>query len=93
MLVAWSAIRSRFAAAENRWRPASRHSGRRGEEAEALKQEAGYQARRRVVERTHSRMNRSRRISIRWEKEVENYIGMLHLVCAWITYRSAGLLG
>jgi hypothetical protein len=24
---------------------------------------------------------------------VENYFGMLHFVCAWITYRAAGLLG
>src|ERR1700733_6406762 len=38
-------------------------------------------------------MNRFRRILIRWEKKVENYFGMLHFVCAWITYRSAGLLG
>src|SRR6478752_3932729 len=46
-----------------------------------------------VVERTHSWMNRFRRVLIRWEKRVENYFGMLHFVCAWITYRSAGLLG
>ena len=45
------------------------------------------------MERTHSWMNRFRRVLIRWEKKVENYFGMLHLVCAWITYRSAGLLG
>jgi len=65
----------------------------RGEEAKELKREAGQKARRWVVERTHSWMNRFRRILIRWEKKVENYFGMLHLVCAWITYRSAGLLG
>ena len=46
-----------------------------------------------MVERTHSWMNRFRRVLIRWEKKVENYFGMLHFVCAWITYRSAGLLG
>ena len=40
----------------------------------------------RVVERTHSWMNRFRRLLIRWEKKVENYFGMLHFVCAWITY-------
>jgi putative transposase len=68
------------------------HVRARGEEAKALK-EAGYKARRWVVERTHSWMNRFRRILIRWEKKVENYFGMLHFVCAWITYRSAGLLG
>jgi putative transposase len=69
------------------------HVRARGEEARALKEEAGSKARRWVVERTHSWMNRFRRVLIRWEKKVENYFGMLHLVCAWITYRSAGLLG
>ena len=38
-------------------------------------------------------MNRFRRLLIRWEKKAENYFGMLHYVCAWITYRSAGLPG
>jgi hypothetical protein len=28
---------------------------------------------------------------IRWEKKVENYIGMVHVACAWITYRRGGL--
>jgi putative transposase len=65
----------------------------RGEEAKELRLEAGYKARRWVVERTHSWMNRFRRILVRWEKKVENYFGMLHFVCAWITYRAAGLLG
>jgi putative transposase len=69
------------------------HVRARGEEAKAMKQEAGYKARRWVVERTHSWMNRFRRILIRWEKKVENYFGMLHLVCAFITYRCSGLLG
>ena len=69
------------------------HIRRRGEEAQAIKQEAGYRARRWVVERTHSWMNRFRRILIRWEKKPENYLGLLHLVCAFITYRAAGLLG
>jgi transposase len=69
------------------------HVRARGEEAKALKREAGQKARRWVVERTHSWMNRFRRVLVRWEKKVENYFGMLHLVCAWITYRSAGLLG
>ena len=50
-----------------------------------------YRARRWVVERTHSWMNRFRRLLIRWEKRVDNYVGMLHLACAWITYRRGGL--
>jgi putative transposase len=69
------------------------HVRARGEEAKELKREVGQKARRWVVERTHSWMNRFRRLLIRWEKKVENYFGMLHFVCAWITYRSAGLLG
>ena len=52
-----------------------------------------HRSRRWVVERTHSWMNRFRRLLIRWEKKVENYIGMLHFACAWITYRSGELFG
>lgn len=69
------------------------HVRARGEEARELKKEAGEKARRWVVERTHSWMNRFRRLLIRWEKKAENYLGLLHLVCAWITYRAADLLG
>ena len=46
-----------------------------------------YRTRRWVVERTHSCMNRFRRLFIRWEKKVENYVAMLHFACAWITYK------
>jgi transposase len=69
------------------------HIRARGEEAKALKQEAGFKARRWVVERTHSWMNRFRRVLIRWDKNVRNYLGFLHLACAFITYRQSGLLG
>jgi transposase len=69
------------------------HMRARGEEAQALKHEAGCKARRWVVERTHSWMNRFRRVLIRWDKKVHNYLGFLHLACAYITYRQAGLLG
>ena len=69
------------------------HLRTRGEEAQAIKRKAGFKARRWVVERTHSWMNRFRRILIRWEKKPENYLGLLHLVCAVITYRLSGLLG
>ena len=69
------------------------HIRARGEEAQAIKREAGFKARRWVVERTHSWMNRFRRILIRWEKKPENYFGLLHFVCAIITYRCAGLFG
>jgi transposase len=69
------------------------HIRARGEEAKALKEETGCKARRWVVERTHSWMNRFRRILIRWDKKVCNYLGFLHLACAYITYKRSGLLG
>jgi putative transposase len=69
------------------------HIRARGEEAQAIKKEAGFKARRWVVERTHSWMNRFRRLLIRWEKKAANYLGLLHLACAYITYRQSGLLG
>ena len=52
-----------------------------------------YRARRWVVERTHSWMNRFRRLLIRWEKKEDNYIAILHFVCAWITYKRGGVFG
>lgn len=70
------------------------HIRARGEEAqEAIKREAGYKARRWVVERTHSWMNRFRAILIRWEKKAANFLALLHLSCAYITFKQAGLLG
>ncbi len=69
------------------------HIRSRGEEAQAIKREAGFKARRWVVERAHSWMNRFRRILTRWEKKPENYLGLLHLVCAIITFRCSGLFG
>lgn len=69
------------------------HIRTRGEEADAKERVPGYRARRWVVERTHSWLNRFRRLLIRWEKKVENYLAMLHFACAWITFRAAGLFG
>jgi transposase len=62
-------------------------------DAVPAKRKAGHKARRWVVERTHSWMNRFRGVLIRWNKKAENYLAMLHLVCATITYRCAGLFG
>ena len=69
------------------------HIPARGENPKHRKQLPGYRSRRWVVERTHSWMNRFRRLLIRWEKKVANYKAFLHLACAWITYRAAGVLG
>ena len=56
------------------------HIRARGEEAKALKQEAGFRARRWVVERTHSWMNRFRRVLIRWDKKCATILGF----CIWL---------
>ena len=69
------------------------HINGRGEEARELKWEAGKRARRWVVERSHSWMNRFRRLLVRWDKKAENYIGFLHFACALIAFRAAGLFG
>jgi putative transposase len=69
------------------------HIRPRNEEAQALKRQVGFKAKRWVVERTHSWMNRFRSLLIRWDKKVENYLGLLHLACACITYRATGLVG
>jgi len=69
------------------------HIRSRGEEAQAIKREAGFKARRWVVERTHSWMNRFRRILVRWDKSPDNYIAFLHFACALIAFRAAELLG
>lgn len=62
------------------------HVRSRGEEALDIKNKTGHKARRWVVERTHSWFNKFRRILIRWEKKPENYIAMVHLACAFITF-------
>ena len=69
------------------------HIRARGEAAQAIKREAGFKARRWVVERAHSWMNRFRRVLIRWDKKVDNYLAFLHFACALIAFRAAGLFG
>ena len=68
------------------------HPRTRGEEIEA-KRHAGAKARRWVVERTHSWLNRFRRILIRWEKRPDTYLAMLHFALGLITWRHASLPG
>jgi putative transposase len=62
------------------------HIRRRGER----KLEAGerrHPARRWVVERTNSWHNRFRKLAVRFEKKVENYLALVHISCCLITYR------
>ena len=67
----------------------------RGEEANALKQDAGFRARRWVVERTRTLVDSLPACAdpLGQEKSAEFYLGFLHLACAFITYRQSGLLG
>jgi putative transposase len=69
------------------------HIRARGEEAAAIKQEAGFKARRWVVERAHSWLNRFRRLLVRWDKHADNYLAFLHFACGLIAFRAAGLFG
>lgn len=69
------------------------HIQARGQHKRHQRQLPGYRARRWVVERTHSWMNRFRRLLIRWEKKSNNYAAMLQLACAFIAYSAAGVLG
>jgi hypothetical protein len=48
---------------------------------------------RRAVERTHSWINRSRRLLVRWEKKGENYLAFLHLACAQLIFAKALVFG
>lgn len=69
------------------------HVRSRGEEKKLIKKKTRFKAKRWVVERTHSWLNRFRGILIRWTKKTETYIAMLHLACGIITWRTTGLLG
>ena len=66
------------------------HLRTRGEEREA-KRHAGARARRWVVERAHSRLNRFRRILIRWEKRPDAYLAMLRFALGLIAWRHTSL--
>lgn len=64
----------------------------RVEEAASLKQPDDFKAHRWVVERTHSWLNRYRRLLVRWEKKIENYEAMMHFSCGLIVWNKS-LLG
>ncbi len=64
------------------------HLRTRGEEARA-KRRARAKARRWVVERTHSWLNRFRAVLIRWNKKPANYLALLHFAFGIIAWRHA----
>lgn len=63
------------------------HIVTRGEEKQA--KIAGQKARRWVVERTHSWLNRYRRLLIRWDKKAACYLALLHFACALMTWNKS----
>jgi putative transposase len=65
------------------------HVRSRGQEKKQLEKDAGFRARRWVVERTHSWLNRFRGLLIRWSKKPENHRALLQLACGLIAWRLA----
>ena len=69
------------------------HIRSRGEERAEKSAHPEARARRWVVERTHSWLNRSRRLLVRWEKKVENYLAFVHLACAQLIFNKIPVPG
>ena len=63
------------------------HVRQRGEEIEAKRKIPRYRARRWVVGRTHSWLNRFRKLLVRYEKTAASFDGLLELACALIAFR------
>ena len=69
------------------------HLRSRRDEAQDKVRHPGGQARRWVVERTHSWLHRARRLLVRWEKKVENYQAFIHLACAQLIVNKLPVFG
>ena len=63
------------------------HIPQRGAEPPPRRPAPHARPRRWVVERTHSWLNRFRKLLVRFEKTAAGYEGLLELACALITYR------
>lgn len=68
------------------------HIRSRGEEAKELRTDLGHRARRWVVERIHSWINRYRSVLIRWSKKPENHRALLKFCLALITSQQTGTM-
>jgi hypothetical protein len=68
------------------------HIRGRGEEARELRADLGHRARRWVVERIHSWINRYRAMLVRWSKKTENHAALLKFSLALITWQQLGVL-
>jgi putative transposase len=68
------------------------HIRSRGEEARDLRADLGERARRWVVERVHSWINRYRGLLIRWSKKPINHDALLSFSFALITWQQMGVM-
>ena len=69
------------------------HLRSRGEEIEARERDPGWRARRWVVERSHSWLNRNRGLLVRWSKKPENHRALHHLAFGLIAWKAAVVEG
>jgi putative transposase len=69
------------------------HIRSRADECATKAKHPSWRARRWVVERTHSWMNRSRRLLVRWEKKAENYLAFVQLACAQLIFSKCQVFG
>lgn len=65
------------------------HIRSRGEERDARARQPRWRARRWVVERSHSWLNRNRGLLIRWSKKPENNRALHHLAFGLIAWKAA----
>jgi transposase len=64
----------------------------RNEEGRELKRDPKKRARRWVVERLHSWLNRFRKLLIRYEHKAQNYFALLAFACAFICFRQLNVI-
>ncbi len=68
------------------------HIKQRRDEVEAKRTQPGFKARRWVVERTHSWLNRYRKLLVSFEKTEEGYVALLTLAAAMICWRQTTVI-
>lgn len=68
------------------------HVVSRGEEKKSLEQTPDKKARRWVVERIFSWLNKFRKLLIRYEKKAINYLGLLMFACAFVSFRQIKII-
>jgi putative transposase len=69
------------------------HIRRIGEEKQSCDRSRGHEPRRWVVERTFAWLSKCRGILVRYDKDDENYLGLIQFACALYWYRRLDRLG